>query len=271
LGLIGGGYGDKAWLEQEIQRSHNADVGMGLITWSLAKQPKLLDLVLAAKPKAVMLSFGNEEPFIRPIKDAGSVVICQVQTLEQALAAHDNGADIIIAQGCEAGGHAAIRGTISLVREVIDRIDTLPVVAAGGITDGRGLAAMLMLGASGVLMGTRFYVTQESLIPDEAKERAVEATGDTTIQSIVVDMLRGKDWPEQYKLRTLQNDILDQWHGREGQLAANIENERKAYDAAFAARDFDHAAVVIGEATGMLKDVQSAGSVVDEIMVEAEA
>ena len=140
-----------------------------------------------------MLSFGDEKPFIGPIKDAGGIVICQVQTLAQALAAHDNGADVIVAQGSEAGGHAATRGTISLVREVVDRIDTVPVVAAGGIADGRGLAAALMLGATGVLVGTRFCATQESLMPDEAKERALEATGDETLQSSVVDILRDKN------------------------------------------------------------------------------
>ncbi len=270
LGMIGGGYGDREWLEQELNRSHNADVGCGFITWSLAKQPHLLDIVLATKPKAVMLSFGDEAPFIAPIKDAGAVVICQVQTLAQALAAHDNGADVIVAQGSEAGGHAAIRGTISLVREVADRIDTVPVVAAGGIADGRGLAAALMLGAAGVLMGTRFCATQESLMPEQAKERALEATGDATLQSGVVDILRNKDWPAPYKLRTLQNDALAQWHGREQQLAQDIDEQRKAFDAASAARDYDHAAVIVGEATGMLKDIPTAQDVIEEIITEAK-
>ncbi len=271
LGLIGAGYGDQSWLEQQLNHSHNADIGTGFITWSLAKQPHLLDIVLATKPKAVMLSFGDEAPFIAPIKAAGAAVICQVQTLSQALSAHDKGADIIVAQGSEAGGHAAIRGTISLVREVVDRIDGLPVVAAGGIADGRGLAAVLMLGAAGVLMGTRFCATQESLMPDEAKERALEATGDATMQSSVVDMLRNKHWPGPYKLRTLQNDTLDRWHGREAQLAQEIDDEREAYDAAFNACDFDHAAVIVGEATGILKDVPAAGELIEEIVAEAQA
>ncbi len=271
LGLIGGGYGEMDWLEAEIKRSHNSDIGTGFITWSLAKQPALLEAALAAKPKAIMLSFGNEAPFARQIKDAGALFICQVQTIEQALSAHDNGADIIVAQGSEAGGHGAIRGTISLVRETVDRLGNLPVVAAGGIADGRGLAAALMLGASGVLMGTRFYATQECLAPDEAKERTLDATGDATVRSSVVDMLRGKDWPAPYKLRTLQNDVLDQWHGREEQLSESLEEERKAYDSAAAERDFDHAAVIVGEATGLLKDVPLAAEVIEEIITQAEA
>jgi len=271
LGLIGGGYGDQEWLEQELNRSHNADIGCGFITWSLANQPHLLDVVLGTRPKAVMLSFGDETPFIGPIKEAGAIVICQVQTLNQALSAHDNGADVIVAQGSEAGGHGAIRGTLSLVREVVDRIDTIPVVAAGGIADGRGLAAALMLGAAGVLMGTRFCATQESLMPEQAKERALEASGDATMQSSVVDILRNKDWPDAYMLRTLQNDTLAQWHGREQQLAEEINEQREAYETAFVARDFDHAAVIVGEATGMLKDIPTAGDLIEEIVAEAEA
>jgi nitronate monooxygenase len=271
LGLIGGGYGEQAWLEQELKRSHNADIGTGLITWSLAEQPGLLDIVLNTKPKAIMLSFGDEAPFIDQIKGAGAFVICQVQTLAQALSAHDNGADIIVAQGSEAGGHAAIRGTLSLVREVVDRIDNVPVVAAGGFVDGRGLAAALMLGASGILMGTRFYATRESLMPDEAKERTLDATGDATLQSSVMDLLRNKYWPAPYLLRTLQNDTLDQWHGREDILAQEIDEERKSFEAAVKERDFDHAAVVIGEATGMLKDIPAAGDVITEIVAEAKA
>lgn len=271
LGLIGGGYGEKEWLEQELNRSHNADIGTGFISWSLAKQPELLDMVLATRPKAIMLSFGDETPFIRPIKDAGAVVICQVQTLKQALSAHDNGADIIVAQGSEAGGHAAIRGTLSLVREVVDRIDTVPVVAAGGFVDGRGLAAALMLGATGVLMGTRFYATQEAMMPDEAKERVLDACGDDTLQSSVMDMLRSKVWPSPYLLRTLKNDTLDQWHGREDRLAEEIGDEIEAFNTAIAEKDFDHAGVVIGEATGMLKDIPTAREVIDDIIAEAEA
>ncbi len=271
LGLIGGGYGDQEWLEQELNHSHNADIGCGFITWSLARQPHLLDLVLATNPKAVMLSFGDETPYIGPIKDAGASVICQIQTLNQALSAYDNGADVIVAQGSEAGGHGAIRGTLSLVREVVDRIDKVPIIAAGGIADGRGLAAALMLGASGVLMGTRFCATRESLMPEQAKERALEASGDATLQSSVIDILRDKDWPGPYRLRSLQNDTLDQWHGREQQLVDELDEQRDAYEAAFAAHDFDHAAVIVGEATGMLKDIPTAEDVIVEIIAEAEA
>ena len=122
--------------------------GIGFITWSLAKQPELLDIALAAKPRAIMLSFGDPKPFAPKIKAAGALLICQVQDEAMARQALDAGADILIAQGTEAGGHGASRTTIDIVPAIIDLVPgRVPVAAAGGIADGRGLAAMMMLGA----------------------------------------------------------------------------------------------------------------------------
>ena len=129
---------------------HRAPFGIGFITWSLAKQPELLDIALKAKPRAIMLSFGDPEPFAPRIKAAGGLLICQVQNEDMARQALDAGADILIAQGTEAGGHGASRTTIDIVPAIVDlAAGRVPVVAAGGIADGRGLAAMMMLGAVG--------------------------------------------------------------------------------------------------------------------------
>ena len=135
--------------------------GIGFITWSLAKRPELLDIALAARPRAIMLSFGDPNPFAPRIKSSGALLICQVQDEDMARQALDSGADILIAQGTEAGGHGASRTTIDIVPAIVDiAAGRVPVAAAGGIGDGRGLAAMMMLGASGVLLGTRFYASQ---------------------------------------------------------------------------------------------------------------
>ena len=154
FGILGGGYGDRSWLERELRRlkqhisGRDVPFGVGFITWSLAKQPELLDLALGAKPRAVMLSFGDPKPFAPAIKRAGALLICQVQSealAEQALAA---GADILVAQGTEAGGHGADRSTMDVVPSVVDfAAGRVPVVAAGGIADGRGFAAARALGA----------------------------------------------------------------------------------------------------------------------------
>jgi len=122
LGFIGGGYGDKKWLEQEFTAAGNAIVGCGFITWSLTNQPELLTQILDRKPKAVFLSFGDPAPFVGKIKQAGALLICQVQTLRDARHAIELGADIIVAQGAEAGGHGEKRATFTLVPEVADCI-----------------------------------------------------------------------------------------------------------------------------------------------------
>jgi nitronate monooxygenase len=150
LGLIGGGYGDPGWLGEQFDVAGDARVGVGFITWSLRKSPSLLTDILKRRPAAVMLSFGDPRPFIDEIRAAGATLICQCQDMEHVAAALDVGADVVVAQGAEAGGHGALRGTLTLVPEAADFIavqasDTL-LLAAGGIGDGRGLAAALVLG-----------------------------------------------------------------------------------------------------------------------------
>ncbi len=140
FGILGGGYGDRPWLEAETAklRDYAGPFGIGFITWSMAKQPELLDIALAAKPRAIMLSFGDPKPFAAQVKQAGSLLICQVQSEDMAKQALDAGADILIAQGTEAGGHGASRTTLDIVPTVIDlAAGRVPVVAAGGIADGR--------------------------------------------------------------------------------------------------------------------------------------
>lgn len=276
LGLIGGGYGDAAWLNQQFGEAGNAKVGCGFITWSLAKQPELLDLVLDLSPAAIMLSFGAPGPFAARIHATGTPLICQVQTMAHARAAVDAGAAIIVAQGAEAGGHGLLRATLTLVPEIADMLtrvapETL-LLAAGGIADGRGLAASLMLGADGVLIGSRFWATAEALVNPAFQKAAVAAEGDATIRTSVPDKLRKLDWPESFSARVMRNRIISDWHGREGQLAeaAIIEREGARYFAAMQSGDADNTGVWVGEAAGMIHDVPRAGDVVQRIVSEAE-
>jgi nitronate monooxygenase len=270
LGLIGGGYGDGAWLEREFAAAGNTRVGCGFITWSLAKQPELLARALDHAPAAIMLSFGDVSPFAGAVHAAGSKLICQVQTLRQAREAADAGADIIIAQGTEAGGHGAARGTMTLVPEIVDALPDVPVVAAGGIADGRGLAAVLMLGAEGVLMGTRFYASRQAAGPTEGKRRIVAGTGDDTLRSIVFDISRRNVWPAPYNGRVMRNAHLDRWFGRESELMRNADEEATRYAAAREAGDYDIAAVIAGESLGLIHDLPDAGEIVVRTVAQAE-
>src|SRR5882724_10526941 len=125
FGILGGGYGEKVWLEQEtskLKRCAAAPFGIGFITWSLARQPELLDIALNARPRAIMLSFGDPKPFASRINAAGALLICQVQSEDMAQAALDAGADILVAQGTEAGGHGASRTTLDIVPAIIDLV-----------------------------------------------------------------------------------------------------------------------------------------------------
>jgi nitronate monooxygenase len=274
FGILGGGYGDEQWLVRELDlldQSHTR-FGVGFITWSMAKQPKLLDLALERKPTAVVLSFGNPLPFVDRIKRSGAILICQIQSLALAKEAAAAGADVLIAQGTEAGGHGISRGLVSLVPEVVDAIGTsIPVLAAGGIADGRGLAAALMLGASGVVMGTRFYATHEAAGAQEAKERIRAVTGDDTLRSIVFDISRRNVWPEPFTGRCLRNVHLDRWFGRELELLRHQEEESARYAAARRDNDFDIAAVIAGESSGLIRDIISAREVIERVVAEASA
>jgi len=272
FGILGGGYGDELWLTRELNllEESKAGFGVGFITWSMAKQQKLLDLVLERKPVAVMLSFGDPKPFADQIKRAGAILICQIQSIDLAREAVAVGADILITQGTEAGGHGANRGLISLVPEVIDAIGaSTPIVAAGGIADGRGLAAALMLGASGILMGTRFYASRESAGVQAAKEHIRDAMGDDTLRSIVFDISRRNVWPAPFTGRCLRNSQTDRWFGREIELMRHLEEEAVKYAEAREAGNFDIAAVIAGEAVGLIHDIPSAHDVIERTVREA--
>ena len=274
FGILGGGYGERQWLARELDTLAQKKVrfGVGFITWSLARQPQLLELALERKPAAVMLSFGDPAPFIPAIKRADALVICQVQSLALASAALEAGADILVAQGTEGGGHGAARGLATLVPEIVDAANgRAPVVAAGGIADGRGMAAALMLGAAGVLMGTRFYATAEAAGAEAAKERIRRASGDDSVRSIVFDISRRNVWPAPFTGRCLRNAHLERWFGREVELLRNQEVEAARYAAAREQGDFDVAAVIAGEAAGLVREILPAREVVERTVREAAA
>jgi nitronate monooxygenase len=145
------------------------------------------------------------------------------------------------------------------------------VVAAGGIADGRGLAAAFMLGASGVLIGTRFYATHEAAGAQAAKERIRAATGDDTLRSIVFDISRRNVWPAPFTGRCLRNTHLDRWFGRELELLRQQEEESAKYAEARKENNFDIAAVIAGESAGLIRDITSVQDAVDRIVHDASA
>ena len=234
----------------------------------------MLDIALERHPRAMMLSYSDPAPYAPRIKKAGVPLICQVHTLEHVFRAVDVGADIIVAQGTEAGGHGwAVRSTMPFVPSVVDalaaRAPDVLVLAAGGIADGRGLAASLMLGADGVLMGTRFWATQEALIPDAAKAKVLAATGDETIRTSVYDIVRGRNWPPGYTARLMRNDFIQKWLGREKELAQVHGEELRKVEGAQKSGDFETANVTVGETIGLVHDIPKVGDLINRIVAEA--
>jgi nitronate monooxygenase len=275
LGLIGGGYGDSDWLRREFALADGERVGCGFITWSLARKPELLDETLQRQPATIMLSFGDLQPFAEQIHVAGVPLIAQVQTLDHARQALDAGAEILAAQGGEAGGHGmTVRSTFTLVPDVVDlaaeRAPETLVLAAGGVADGRGLAAALVLGADGVLVGTRFWASPEALVSPRAHERAVGSGGDDTYRTRVYDVVRRLDWPPEYNERALSNPFVDGWHGNEAALLSSLPDAVSTFEAAVAAEDFEAAAILVGESIGRIDSVRPAADIVVNMAAEAD-
>lgn len=286
LGLVGGGYGDLPWLEFEYARAFDLceedaahRLGVGFITWRLEMDASALDWVLTQpqQPAAIMLSFGDPRPFAPQIHARNIPLICQIQRVEQLPIAIEAGAQIIVAQGGEAGGHgmsnAYSRGSFTLIPEVADWLAAHAperlLLAAGGIADGRGLAAARLLGADGALVGSRLWVTQECLVPTSAKAQSVAANGDQTVRSSVFDVLRGLQWPQPFDFRALRNEIHRQWEHQLSELIHYPDNARKDYTEGVAQEDYTRAHVTVGEATGLIQDIPQAGELLQRMMTEA--
>jgi nitronate monooxygenase len=272
LGMVGVGGGDRQLLDRELSivaAGTDQPWGVGFQTWAI--EAGAVERALEYGPRAVMLSFGDPSPFVEVIRRAGAALILQVTDLEEARQAVDLGADVIVAQGTEAGGHGARRGrsTLPFVPVVVDLAAPVPVLAAGGIADGRGIAAVLALGAAGALVGTRFQATTEALVDPAITKAIVEGRGQDTERSSVLDIVRGSRWPSsRYTARTLGHPYLDRWRGREAELAGDAQ-ARRDYETDVAQGVIPPLPVWAGEAIDLITDVPSAADLVTTLAVQA--
>ncbi len=230
--------------------------GIGLVAWVLERRPALLDLALAARPKLVSISFGDPAPYAKRVHDSGTLLCSQVQSRAHAQTALDGGVDMLVVQGTEAGGHTGSAvGTLPLLQIALDMTDK-PVIAAGGIATGRGLAAVLAAGAVGAWIGTPFLLADEARNSDAARERIRSSDETQTIYTRVYDRIAGKAWPKEFGGRALRTPFLEKWTGREDALLAD---ERAL--SSFEAKEKIYA----GEAVGLLREVKPAATIVAEI------
>ncbi len=272
LGLLGGGNGDADWLNRELPLAAGGSPGpwgIGFQSWAVSRDT--VERALEYRPDSVLLSFGDPGPLAGPVRAAGARLIIQVTTLTEARQAVDLGADVIVAQGTEAGGHGARHGwsTLPFVPVVADLAAPVPVLAAGGISDGRGLAAALALGASGALIGTRFLATAEALVDPADKKAIIDGCGEDTERSSVLDIARGSRWPRRYTERTLPHPFLDQWRGREDELAASTR-AKADYQRGVTSGELPPLPVWASQAIDLITGLEPAAELVAVLAAQAE-
>jgi len=273
FGLIGGmTIGGPEWLKEEIHKVRqltNKPFGVGFIS-SFPGLDELVKVALEEQVVAVSHSFADPTAYIPMAHATGVKVIAQVQTVAQAMVAAQAGVDILVAQGTEAGGHTGYSGTLPLVVAVLDIAGDIPVLAAGGIADGRGLAAVLVLGAEGAWMGTRFFASRESGGGNWEKERMLEAGTDDTVLTRIYDLTLESPFPRDVGDRVVRNDYTASWHGRNEEVIVHREELRTQVVSAMREGNARIAAVRAGSAVGMIHEIKPAAEIVRETVTEAE-
>ncbi len=267
LGIIGGLSREPDELREEIRKVReltSRPFGVNHVVSQL--DPDAIDVTIELRVPVISLAWGKAGEIVRRAHDAGMKVIHQVNTPEEAGRAAADGADVIVAQGGEGGGHVGAMSTLALVPQVVDVVNGVPVLAAGGIADGRGLAAVLMLGAQGALIGTRFLATPEARGRGHSKDVILNALGSQTVASKFFDDVLGLRWPGAL-VRSIRNPLLDRWAQRQQDWALAADQIRPSLEAALAAGDF----VLAGESAGLIHDIVPAGELVARIAREAEA
>lgn len=233
----------------------------------------MFTVTLRAKPRVAAFAWArkdqNLQEYFQRAHDVGSRVMYMAGEVPEALRAADAGADVIVAQGTEAGGHVGWMASLPLLPMMVKAVAPLPVLCAGGIADGRGLAAALALGAEGVLLGTRFMATPEAPIHPNFKQAIVETDGHDTVLTEIPDLASQRVWPGAMS-RAQRNGFIERWAGREWALRQNASEVGRQVAAARAAGDINNAALSFGQDAGLIDSIKSVREVIQDIIGEAE-
>jgi nitronate monooxygenase len=232
---------------------------------------ELVSIAIEERVPVVTLSFGDPLPALRRCKEEGIPVLVQVQDFQLAKAVIAEGPDGIIAQGNEAGGHTGARGTLSFAAQVLDAAGDIPVVIAGGVGNGRGLAAALAMGASGVVMGTRFKATEEFAGSPTQKAAIAASDGANTLAAEVFDAPYPINWPSGVVGRALRSRFSEEWTGREGELRTKAASMPPFAFVGELGRDPATEINWAGESSGLVDSVLPAAEVVSRTVAEAAA
>jgi len=257
---------------ERIRSLTSAPFGLNALLFLVS--PEQIDAIFACRPRVIATAWRRPEYDLRALVErthaSGALHMHQADTLDEAKRAAEAGADVIVAQGTEGGGHVGVMATLPLARMVIRAVPKIPVLVAGGIADGAGIAAALVLGGDGVLLGTRFLATDEAPFPDGYKRAIVESDGHDTLISEIPDVAAGQVWPGAYA-RVLRNEFIEEWIGREGELRRHLAEVRQSLQAARAAGDAKRGSLLMGQDAGLIDSIEPAGALVERLAAEAEA
>lgn len=265
LGLIGAASAPAEWVREQIQKAKeltDKPFGVNIMLMS-PYADEVARIVAEERVKVVTTGAGNPEKYMKMWKEAGVKVIPVVASVALAKRMERSGADALVAEGCEAGGHIGESTTMVLVPQVVDAV-SIPVIAAGGIADGRGIAAAFMLGAKGIQMGTHFVVTEESQVHDNYKERIIKARD---IDSRVTGRTTG------HPVRALRNEMTKQYIELENKGAGFEELEKLTLGGlrkAVVEGDVVHGSVMAGQIAGMVKERLTCKALIDKLVEETD-
>ena len=259
-----------------LRDSTDKPFGAGFITQLIAENPANLDIVLEAEVAVVLLSFADPTPYVALAKQTSTTTICQVQSFEAAKMAVEAGADILAVQGNEAGGHTGRQNLLPFLCRVLEAFPDIPVIAAGGITNGRSLAAVLAAGADGAWMGTAFLAaTEAAAVQPGHLDALIASDGSDTVYSEVYDILltagfKAPSWPDGVAFRTRNLPLVDRWRGREHELRAQLDDVLPTFRSALRSGDPDYTPLIYGEGAASVSRRQSAADIISEITSDAQ-
>ena len=265
LGIIGCGYYQPDWVRHQIRLTKQKTTkpfGINIpLTSPYAKE--VIEVILQEHVSIITTGVGNPEPYISRFKQAGMKIVPVVASVAAAQKMEKAGVDAVVAEGMESGGHVGETTTIALVPQVVDAVK-IPVIAAGGFADGRGLAAALALGAQGIQMGTRFVCSTECVAHATYKLKILEANDQSTV---ITGRTTG------LPLRSLKNALTDQFHALE-QAGASVE-EMNMFGAGRMYKgliegDIEEGSLLAGQIAGMIKEIKPVKTIIEEIVAEAE-
>ena len=274
FGTLGTSAFNAATLDSEIASIRERTVkpyGINHLLFQIKED--MFAVTLRAQPAVVAFAWARKDQNLRDYfqraHDSGAKVMHMAGEVPEALRAAEAGADVLVAQGTEAGGHVGWMASLPLLPMMAKAVAPLPVLCAGGIADGRGLAAALALGAEGVLLGTRFMATPEAPIHANFKRAIVESDGHDTVLTEIPDLASQRVWPGAMS-RAKRNKFIERWAGREWALRQDAGDVGKQAAVARAAGDVDNASISYGQDAGLIESIKSVKEVVQDIVAEAE-